>query len=187
MTRLSAFILLAIAGFSFLVSLYAAASMAKAPSTRPFFAWMLFTLALASGAVLADNLVLLIIFWEGLLVTMFGMISTGSTRPLGTAIKAVIVVGVSDVCMMLGAMFTAKLAGTLTLSAIHLPIGGLGGAAFLLLMIGAMGKAGAMPFHSWIRTPPSTLRCPLWPFCPRVLTSSWASTSWRASPWTFSR
>lgn len=158
-TRLSAFILLAIAGFSLLVSLYAGASMAKAPSTRPFFAWMLFTLALASGAALADNLVLLIIFWEGLLVTMFGMISTGSTRPLGTAIKAVIIVGVSDICMMLGAMFTAKLAGTLTLSQIHLPVSGLGGAAFLLLMIGAMGKAGAMPFHSWI--PDAALDAPL--------------------------
>jgi formate hydrogenlyase subunit 3/multisubunit Na+/H+ antiporter MnhD subunit len=87
------------------------------------------------------------------------MISTGSTRPLGTAIKAVIIVGVSDVCMMLGAMFTGKLAGTLTLSAIHLPIDGLGGAAFLLLMIGAMGKAGAMPFHSWI--PDAALDAPL--------------------------
>jgi len=31
-----------------------------------------------------------------------------------------------------------------------LPLDGLGAVAFLLLMIGAMGKAGAMPFHSWI-------------------------------------
>ena len=159
LTRLSAFILLAISGFSFLVSLYASASMAKAPSTRPFFTWMLFTVAMASGAVLADNLVLLIVFWEGLLITLFGMISTGATRPLGSAIKAVVIVGISDICMMLGAMFTAKLAGTLTLSAIHLPVDGLGGAAFLLLMIGAMGKAGAMPFHSWI--PDAAVDAPL--------------------------
>ncbi|HEY9595456.1 MAG TPA: proton-conducting transporter membrane subunit, partial [Spirochaetia bacterium] len=52
------------------------------------------------------------------------------------------------------------LAGTLTMSSItRLPVDGLGGAAFLLLMVGAMGKAGAMPFHSWI--PDAALDAPL--------------------------
>jgi formate hydrogenlyase subunit 3/multisubunit Na+/H+ antiporter MnhD subunit len=159
LTRMSAFIVLAISGFSFLVSLYAAASMSKAPSTRPFFAWMLLTAGLAAGTALADNLVLLLVFWEGLLLTMFGMISTGSKKPYGTAIKAVIIVGVTDLCMMLGVMLTGRLAGTLTMSAIRLPVDGVGGIAFVLLMIGALGKAGAMPFHSWI--PDAALDAPL--------------------------
>ena len=159
LSRMSAFILLAIAGFSFLVSLYASSSMAGAPSTRSFFTWFLFTVALASGAVLADNLVLLVVFWEGLLLTLFGMISTGARHPYGTAIKALVIVGVTDLCMMLGVMLTGRLAGTLSLSAIHLPVDGLGGVAFILLMIGAMGKAGAMPFHSWI--PDAALDAPL--------------------------
>ncbi len=159
LTRMSAFILLAIAGFSFLVSLYAGASMSRAPSTRPFFAWMLVTVAMASGAVLADNLVLLLVFWEGLLLTLFGMIATGARRPYGTAIKAFVIVGVTDLCMMLGVMLTGRLAGTLTLSLIRLPVDGIGGVAFILLMIGALGKAGAMPFHSWI--PDAALDAPL--------------------------
>ena len=159
LTRMSAFIVLAIAGFSFLVSLYAASSMAKAPSTRPFFAWMLLTVGMASGAALADNLVLLLVFWEGLLLTLFGMISTGANRPFETAIKAVIIVGVTDLCMMLGVMLTGRLAGTLTMSAIRLPVDGIGGVAFILLMVGALGKAGAMPFHSWI--PDAALDAPL--------------------------
>jgi formate hydrogenlyase subunit 3/multisubunit Na+/H+ antiporter MnhD subunit len=159
LTRFSAFIVLAIAGFSFLVSLYAAASMSKAPSTKPFFAWMLLTAGLAGGAVLADNLVLLLVFWEGLLLTMFGMIAAGPRRPYRTAIKAVIIVGVTDLCMMLGVMLTGHLAGTLTMSAIRLPVAGVDGIAFILLMIGALGKAGAMPFHSWI--PDAALDAPL--------------------------
>jgi formate hydrogenlyase subunit 3/multisubunit Na+/H+ antiporter MnhD subunit len=159
LTRMSAFILLAIAGFSFLVSLYAASSMAKAPSTRTFHAWMLLTVAMASGAVLANNLVLFLVFWEGLLLTLFGMIATGDRRPYGTAIKAFIIVGVTDLCMMLGVMLTGRLAGTLDMSAIKLPVDGLGGVAFLLLGIGAMGKAGAMPFHSWI--PDAAIDAPL--------------------------
>lgn len=159
LTRMSAFILLAIAGFSFLVSLYAGASMAGAPSTRSFFAWMLLTAGMASGAVLADNLVLLIVFWEGLLLTQFGMIVAGRKRAYATAIKAFIIVGVTDLCMMLGVMLTGRLAGTLALSAIRLPVDGVGGAAFILLMIGGLGKAGAMPFHSWI--PDAALDAPL--------------------------
>ena len=159
LSRMSAFFLLSIAGISFLISLYTSSSMAAAPSTRSFNAWMLLTVALASGAVLADNLVLLVAFCGGLLLTLFGMISAGATRPYGTATKAFIIVGITDLCMMLGVMLTGRLAGTLTLSAIHLPVDGLGGVAFILLMIGAIGKAGAMPFHSWI--PDAALDAPL--------------------------
>ncbi len=159
LSRMSAFIVLAISGFSLLVSVYAASSMARAPSTRPFFAWMLLTVGMASGVALADNLVLLLVFGEGLLLTLFGMISTGARRPYGTAIKAVIIVGSTDLCMMLGVMLTGRLAGTLSMSAIRLPVDGVGGIAFILMMIGALGKAGAMPFHSWI--PDAALDAPL--------------------------
>ncbi len=159
LTRLSAFILLAVAGFGLLVSLYASRFMAGSPSGRQFHAWLLLTLSFAAGAALADNLVLLLGFWEGLLLTQFAMIAAGKTRAFRTAIKAFIIVGVSDLALMLGVMLTSRLAGTLTMSAIRLPLDGLGSAAFLLMAIGAMGKAGAMPFHSWI--PDAALDAPL--------------------------
>jgi len=159
LTRLSAFILLAIGTFGFLVSLYASASLAKSETSRQFHAWFLFTIALASGVVLADNLLLLLVFWEGLLLTLFAMIAAGKERPFKTAIKAFIIVGVSDLAMMLGVMLTGHLAHTLTMSEIRLPLEGLGSAAFLLLLVGAMGKGGAMPFHSWI--PDAAVDAPL--------------------------
>ena len=150
LTRFSAFIVVAIAGFSFLVTLYSTASMSKAPSTKPFFAWMLLTAGMAGGAVLADNLVLLVVFLGALLLTQFGMIAAGARRPYAVAIKAVVIVGLSDMCLMLGIMMAAHLAGTLSMSAMKLSLDGMGGIAFLLMAIGALGKAGAMPFHSWI-------------------------------------
>ena len=159
LSRFSAFILLAIASFGFLVSVFSSVSMAGAPSSRRFHAWVLFTVAMAAGAVLADNLLLLLVFWEGLLLTLFGMIVAGKTRPFATAIKAFVIVGITDLCMMLGVMLTGHLAGTLSMSSIHLPLDGLGSVAFLLLLIGAMGKAGAMPFHSWI--PDAAIEAPL--------------------------
>jgi NADH-quinone oxidoreductase subunit L len=159
LSRMSAFIVLAIAGFSLLVSVYSASSMARAPSTRRFFAWILLTVAMASGVALADNLILLLVFGEGLLLTLFGMISSGTRRSYRTAIKAVIIVGSTDLCMMFGVILAGRLAGTLSMSAIRLPVDGVGGIAFVLMMIGALGKAGAMPFHSWI--PDAALDAPL--------------------------
>ncbi len=150
LTRLGAFVLLAVSAFAFLVSLYSVLFIAAGSAQRWFFAWLLLSVSAASGAVLADNLVLLLLFWEGLLPAMFALIALGANRPYATAIKAAVIVGVSDLCLMLGAMFTWRLAGTLSMSAVRLPLDGLAGPAFLLLMAGAIGKAGAVPFHSWL-------------------------------------
>ncbi len=159
LSRFSAFILLAIASFGFLVSVYSSVSMAGSPSSRRYHAWVLLTLGMAAGAVLADNLVLLLVFWEGLALTLFAMIAAGKTRPFGTAIKAFVIAGVTELCMTFGVILAGHLAGTLSMSAIRLPLDGLGSVAFLLLMIGAIGKAGAMPFHSWI--PDAAVDAPL--------------------------
>jgi formate hydrogenlyase subunit 3/multisubunit Na+/H+ antiporter MnhD subunit len=155
----SAFILLAAAGFGFLITLYSSLFMRDKPSIKQFYAYLLVTLAFSSGAVLANNLVIMLFFWEGLLLTLFGMIIIGGKGAYKTATKAFIIVGITDLCMMLGIALTGRLAGTLTISQIHLPLTGLGALAFILLMIGAISKAGSMPFHSWI--PDAALDAPL--------------------------
>ena len=76
----SSFILLAAAGFSFLVVLYCVSFMRGREHVNQFYAYLLLTLAFVNGAVLADNLVLLLFFWEGLLGTLFGLIALGGQR-----------------------------------------------------------------------------------------------------------
>ncbi|MCX5697137.1 MAG: proton-conducting transporter membrane subunit, partial [Candidatus Omnitrophica bacterium] len=146
----SAFILLSVAGFGFLVTLYSTVFMRERKFRNQFYAYLLLTLSFASGAVLADNLVLMLFFWEGLLLVLFGLIAIGGGFAFKTATKAFIIVGITDLCMMTGIALTGHLAGTLTISRINLPLGGLGSLAFILLMIGAISKGGSMPFHSWI-------------------------------------
>jgi NADH-quinone oxidoreductase subunit L len=155
----SAFILLAIAGFGFLVTLYSCVSMRGKPCENQFFACLLLTLSFANGAVLADNLVLMLFFWEGLLLPLFGMIAIGGKAAYKTATKAFVIAGIADLFMMIGIGLAGHLAGTLTISGIHLSPGGLGGLAFILLMCGAISKAGSMPFHSWI--PDAAVDAPL--------------------------
>ncbi|MBU4198903.1 MAG: NADH-quinone oxidoreductase subunit L [Verrucomicrobia bacterium] len=159
LTPFSNFILLAAAVFGFLICLYSAAFMNGKRFLNQYYGYFLFTLGLVNGAVLADNLIVLLFFWESLLLTLFGMIVIGHPGAFKTAVKACIISGVADLCLLVGIGMTIYLAGTMTISQIHLPVGGLNSVAFIFLMIGAMAKAGAMPFHSWI--PDAAVDAPL--------------------------
>ncbi len=146
----SAFILLGLAGFLILIALYSTAKMKDHPHVRQFYVYVFLSAALANGAVLADNFVLLLFFWEGLLVTLYGLIAIGGPGAARTALKAFIISGLCDFCLILGIGLLWVHTGTLTISKIAVQPSGLMAAAFVLTMIGALGKAGAMPFHTWI-------------------------------------
>lgn len=147
----SAFILVAASAFGLLLGLYSCSYMKGRANSGPFLAFFLLTLASANGAILADDLIVLLFFWESLLITLFGMIYLGTPEAFKTALKAFVIVGVTDLCMMVGMALTSHLAGTTQISRIYLdPSGPAATAAFVLLVIGALSKAGSMPFHSWI-------------------------------------
>jgi formate hydrogenlyase subunit 3/multisubunit Na+/H+ antiporter MnhD subunit len=147
----SSFILLALTGFLLLLALYTTVKMKDAPRGREFMAYLFLTAAFANGATLANNFVPLLFFWEGLLVTLYTMITVGG-RPLSgrTAVKALLISGFCDFCLILGIGLLWAVSGTATMSEISVAPTGLAAAAFVLMMIGAAGKAGAMPFHTWI-------------------------------------
>jgi formate hydrogenlyase subunit 3/multisubunit Na+/H+ antiporter MnhD subunit len=155
----SSFITAAASSFALLVAIYMTVFLKGKEYAKAFTFFMLLTLAFVNGAVLSDNLVLMMFFWEGLLCSLFGMIYIGGKDSYRTAIKAFTIVGVTDVTMMVGIALTVYLAKTSTISQIHLPLDALGAAAFTMLMIGAIAKAGSMPFHSWI--PDAAVDAPL--------------------------
>jgi len=157
--QFSAFIMLAVAGFAFLVALYSWKFMRGKGAGNQFYSYLLIALAMVNGAVLANDLVVLLFFWEGLLIVQFGLIAIGREGAFRTATKAFIIVGITDLCMIFGAVLAGSLAKTLTISEIHLPLDSLASLAMLFLMIGAVSKAGAMPFHSWI--PDAAVDAPL--------------------------
>jgi NADH-quinone oxidoreductase subunit L len=166
----SSFILLAAAGFSFLVVLYCCSFMRDRKHPNQFYSYLLITLGFLNGATLADNLVLLLFFWEGLLVTLFGMIAIGGGKDaFKTATKALIIAGISDLCLMVGIGLAGHLAGTVTMSKMSLPMTPLASLAFLFMMIGAISKAGSMPFHSWIPDAAVSAPLPFMAFLPASL------------------
>ncbi|MDD4179261.1 MAG: proton-conducting transporter membrane subunit [Candidatus Margulisbacteria bacterium] len=167
--QFSIFIASSIAIFTLLIGLYALIFMKGNRASGQFLVYFFLNCFFAIGAVLANNLILLLFFWESLLLTMFGMIMVGGRESYKTAIKAFIIIGITDLCMMVGIALTGQLAGTFTMSAISVSTAGLGGFAFIMLMIGALAKAGAMPFHTWIPDAASDAPLPFMALIPGAL------------------
>lgn len=166
----SGFIMLATAFFALVISLYSTVFMRAKNFLNQFYGYLLLSVGFVNGAVLADNLIILLFFWEGLIPTLFGMIAIGRKDAWKTATKALIIVGISDLCMMVGMGITGHLAGTLAISQINLPLTGiLANVAFLFLVIGAIAKAGSMPFHSWIPDAANDAPLPFMAFLPAAL------------------
>ncbi|MEW6686209.1 MAG: proton-conducting transporter membrane subunit [Candidatus Edwardsbacteria bacterium] len=146
----SKFILLAAAGFVVLLSIYSVSKMSNWRRLPEYYSYFLLTAAFTNGAILANNFVVLLFFWEALLITLYGLITIGGSESWRTALKSFVIVGVSDFLMILGIIILWNITGTLTMSEIHIPTTGLAAVAFVLMAIGALAKAGAMPFHQWI-------------------------------------
>ncbi|MCX8159539.1 MAG: proton-conducting transporter membrane subunit [Candidatus Saccharicenans sp.] len=147
----SAFILLALSGFLFLICLYSAVKMRNQARVREYYGYVFLAAAFSNGAVLANNFVLLVFFWEALLITTYALITLG-LKPTShrTAVKSLIIGGFCDFALILGIGLLWASTGTLTMDKVQVEPHGLTVAAFVLMMIGAIGKAGAMPFHTWI-------------------------------------
>ena len=167
--QFSSFILISVALFGTLLAIYNTVFLKEKSNGWLFHAYFLLTLGFVNGAVLADNLLLLLFFWEGLLLMMFGMIYLGGRNAYKTAIKAIIIAGVADLCMMFGIGIAVFLAKTATISEMKVSMEGLGGLAFVLLVIGAISKAGSMPFHTWIPDAASDAPMPFMSLFPGAL------------------
>jgi len=155
----SAFILASVAFFALLTVIYSISFMRNKNNLKIFYSFMLLTLGFVNGAVLSNNLILMLFFWEALLIFMFVLILTGGQKSIKTAIKGFVLVGIGDLCMILGIAIAGYKAKTFMMDGISLNIDFLTGFAFILLLIGALSKAGAMPFHSWI--PDAAIDAPL--------------------------
>jgi len=150
---LSGFILFAASAFAVLVVVYSVGFMKGRERLKEYYFCILWTSGAAAAAILADNLVLLLVAWEVTTALLFFMISQGEGDAAGDAAgKTFVVIGFSDCALLLGVLLLWRLTGTLRMSAFDgVPVsGGVLTAAYLLLLTGALVKAGAMPGHTWI-------------------------------------
>lgn len=149
---LAGFILLFNAIFAFLVWLYCLKAMSKKPGERVYHFYIALTLSAVNGVVISGNLIFLLLFWNVLVFTLYGILLVGKKDSSFAARKAVTIIGVSDFLMMLGIVILFVRVGNINFPAEPKIL--LSGpwfiTSYILIMAGAIAKAGAMPLHTWI-------------------------------------
>ncbi len=154
-TPLSAFILMAASGFGLLITVYSLKrdTNSAAPGANIFYGSILLTIGGSAGILLSNHLLFLLIFWEIVTASLYLLITTGGRNSNFAATKSFAMIGASDAAFLLGIAMVWLLSGTFVISDISLATtSALPIIAFLLLMLAAITKAGALPLHTWLPT-----------------------------------
>jgi NADH-quinone oxidoreductase subunit L len=143
----------------FLIHLYSAESMAADDGYNRFFACLNLFVAAMLLLVLADNLVLLYLGWEGVGLSSYLLIGFWFREPANgrAARKAFLVTRVGDTAFAIGLLLLFVNLGTLQIqplmqaaSAQWAPGSALAVAAAALLLGGAVGKSAQLPLQVWL-------------------------------------
>ncbi len=156
---LSAVMMLMVTGVGFLIHLYSTAHMAGHAGYARFFAHMNLFVASMLVLVLADNLLLLYLGWEGVGLCSFLLIGFKREDPAAgsAARKAFIVTRIGDVSLLLGILLIGLELGTLEIGGLSrraasawAPGSHAAMAAALLILGGAVGKSAQLPLQTWL-------------------------------------
>ncbi len=152
-------VMLAVVSFvALMVQVYSVAYMRGDPRYGWYFAMMSFFAAAMLTLVLADNLLLLYVAWEGVGFGSYILIGFWHERRSAAeaAKKAFITTRIGDVGLLIGIILLWREAGTFDISEIFEFAEGGGYSAeyltlaVLLLFAGAVGKSAQFPLHVWL-------------------------------------
>ena len=156
---------LLISGVGALVLVYAGGYLAGHPQLGRFYAFLLMFMASMLGLVLADNLLLLFVFWELTSLSSYLLIGFDHERAeaRAAALQALLVTGGGGLALLAGLLLLGQAGGSLELSALLTrgrrdprrsrsirPI-------LLLVLAGAFTKSAQFPFHFWL---PAAMEAP---------------------------
>jgi len=161
-TSLTSLMMVIVTVVGFLVNVYSYGYMRDDERLTVFYAYVQLFLASMLGLVLADNLLMLYIFWELVGVCSFLLIGFWYHKPEArdAAKKAFIVTRVGDLGLLIAVLllFWYMPGHALDFSSISNVFGNDGGTISagvttliaLLIFLGAVGKSGQFPLHVWL-------------------------------------
>jgi NADH-quinone oxidoreductase subunit L len=153
---LSALMLLVVTGVGTLIHIYSIGYMHGDPRYSRFFAYLNLFAASMLLLVLANNVVLMYVGWEGVGLCSYLLIGFWFEKPSASnaAKKAFLVNRIGDFAFLLGILFLSSTVGALTLGQINDAAGAMGAATAttisLLLFAGATGKSAQIPLYIWL-------------------------------------
>jgi multicomponent Na+:H+ antiporter subunit A len=154
---LSAQMLALITGIGTWIFVYASGYLAHEPRRGQLFAILILFMLAMIGAVTADNLIVLFLFWELTSITSFLLVGFNHEQPgaRAAARQALLITMGGGLALLGGLVLLGQMAGTWTLSGIvaagpalvddpRLPY------ALTLVLLGAFTKSAQFPFHFWL-------------------------------------
>jgi len=156
---LSLIMLLVITSVGFLIHLYSVEYMKEEEGYSRFFAYMNLFVGSMLTLVLADNLLLLYLGWEGVGLCSYLLIGFWYTDPENgyASRKAFIVTRIGDVALALGIFLlytqfrTLQIQELMQQAPLHWKTGSvLATTAAFLLLAGALGKSAQIPLQTWL-------------------------------------
>lgn len=161
---LSLLFALLISGIGALVMIYAGSYLKGHIHLGRFYTWMMTFLASMLGVALADNLLLLFVFWELTSLCSYMLIGFEheSDAARDGALQALLVTGFGGVTMLAGLLLLAQTGGSMELSVLlrrgdALRASPMYVPALLLILVGAFTKSAQFPFHFWL---PNAMEAP---------------------------
>lgn len=154
---LSLLFALLISGIGAAIFLYASSYMRGMERLPRFFVALTLFMGSMIGAVLADDLVLLIVFWELTSLTSFLLIGTTpeSAEARRSAQQGFLVTVAGGLALLAGAILLGQMAGTYSITQIlaqgdAIAAHPLAPASIVLFAAGAFAKSAQVPLHSWL-------------------------------------
>jgi NADH-quinone oxidoreductase subunit L len=148
-----------VSGVGFLIHIYSVGYMDGDPAGARYFAYLNLFMAAMLTLVLAGNLVVMFIGWEGVGLCSYLLIAFWFTRPAAAraGVKAFLVTRLGDVGFLIGIFLAFGVFGTTDFTTMtdeatrRLAFGG-GTATVLALLLfaGAVGKSAQLPLYIWL-------------------------------------
>jgi multicomponent Na+:H+ antiporter subunit A len=155
---------LLISGVGTLVVIYAGGYLKGHPDLGKFYAWLLVFMGSMLGLALAENMLVLFVFWELTSISSYMLIGFEHERATArsAAQQAFLITAGGGLALLAGILLLGQAGGTLEFSALlrqgeviraspfYLP-------AVLLILLAAFTKSAQFPFHFWL---PNAMEAP---------------------------
>lgn len=146
-----------ISGIGTAVFLYASSYFRGEPRLGRFYTALILFMASMLGAVLADNLILMVVFWEMTSLTSFLLIgySPEKAQTRRAAQQGLLVTVAGGLALLAGVILLGQVVGSFSISVV-LDQGQViaehpfAPAIILLIALGAFAKSAQAPLHSWL-------------------------------------
>lgn len=136
------------------VAVYSAANISSVENVGPFFSLLVLLVTSSIGAVSSGDFLTLFLFWEGISIAAYGLVSFERRDvSLEAAMKYFFVAGSGSLLYLYGVALVYSIEGSIRLSALTLLLqqnNEVGILAMIMLLVGLGVEAAIFPFHTWL-------------------------------------